>query len=132
MLATTASQTHSRRIIKALSVIMLNTSFDKKEFLDFFNLLCQDKKSAKEKYIEHCEKNHHPCELINTNSKIDKINSISTMIELGEIKIQNKYKGVPKEKQRMFELITLFAKTSAIVPVLVISRTTSAPCISDK
>ena len=102
------------RIIKALSIIMINTSFDHGDFINFLNKLCEDKKCAKEKYIEICRKNHLSCELIGLDEDSCTHKSVNSLINIGEIKIQNKYRGTTEEKQRLFELITLFAKTSAI------------------
>ena len=101
-------------IIKALSIIMLNTSFDHNDFINFLNKLCDDKKCAKEKYIEICRKSHLPCEIIELDEDSCAQKNVNSLINIGEIKIQNKYRGTTGEKQRLFELITLFAKTSAI------------------
>ncbi len=103
------------RLIKGLSIIMVNTSFDKEDFINFLETLCADKKSAKERYMAHCRANHLSCELIDSDYDISKIKSINEMIEIGETKMQNKYRGVSPDKARLFELITVFAKTSAII-----------------
>ena len=101
-------------LIKGLSIIMINTSFDKDDLVNFLLTLCQDKKNAKEKYISICKENRQPCELINSDFDLCEHCKLSSMIKIGEDKLQNKYRGVTQEKQRLFELITLFAKTSAI------------------
>ena len=102
-------------LIKGLSIIMINTSFDKDDFMSFLEQLCKDKNAAKEKYISICKENHQPCELIDSHFDFCKNSQLNTIIKAGEVKLQNKYRGVNNEKQRLFELITLFAKTSAIV-----------------
>ncbi len=105
-------------IIKALSIIMVNTSFDKDDFTNFLIQLHQDKISAKQKYITTCKQNHQPCELIDSDFDFCENTELNTMIKIGEVKLQNKYKGVDNEKQRLLELITIFAKTSSIVLTL--------------
>ena len=102
-------------VIKGLSIVMINTSFDKDDFINFYSKLCQDKNTAKERYINICKQNHQPCELINTDTNFNSNCSLNAMIKFGEIKLQNKYRGVNNEKQRLLELITIFAKTSSIV-----------------
>ena len=104
-----------QNLIKGLSIIMLNTSFDKDDFANFLKQLCTDKKSAKEKYIKTCKENHQPCELIDSDFDFCEKMTLSSMIKIGETKLQNKYCGVSNEKKRLLELITIFAKTSAIV-----------------
>ncbi len=103
------------RLIKGLSVIMINTSFDKEDFLHFLEALCCDKKSVKERYVNFCKANHVSCELIDYDYDTCENKSINSMIKIGEAKMQNKYKGISIEKQRLFELITVFAKTSSII-----------------
>ena len=95
-------------LIKGLSIIMINTSFDKDDLVNFLLTLCQDKKNAKEKYISICKENRQPCELINSDFDLCEHCKLSSMIKIGENKLQNKYRGVTQEKQRLFELITLF------------------------
>ncbi len=103
------------RIIKGLSIIMINTSFDKEDFLNFLSILCNDKNSAKERYKKFCHKNHISCELIECEHETCDGKSVNTLIKIGELRMQNKYRGISKEKQRLFELINAFAKTSSIV-----------------
>ncbi len=102
-------------LIKGLSIIMLNTSFDKDDFVNFLKQLCQDKKTVKQRYVDTCKQNHQSCELIDTDFDFCENSNLNAMIKIGEEKLQNKYRGVNNEKQRLLELITIFAKTSAIV-----------------
>lgn len=102
-------------IIKGLSIVMINTSFDRHDLLNFLALICRDKNNAKEKYISICRKNHQPCELIDSDFNMCNQTDLNSIIKAGEAGLQNKYKGVTREKQRLFELITLFAKTSSII-----------------
>ena len=102
-------------IIKGLSIVMLNTSFDKDDFMCFLAQLCKDKNATKERYMNICKQNRQPCELINTDEDFCEKSNLSAMIKIGEEKLQNKYRGVNNEKQRLLELITIFAKTSSII-----------------
>ena len=102
-------------LARALSIIMINTSFNKEEFKNYLKKLCQDKQKIKDKYVEYCKYNHVTCELIGLGYDLCEDATLSDMTKQGEFKMQNKYKNIPIERQRLLELITLFSKTTAIV-----------------
>lgn len=104
----------SADIIRGLSVIMLNTSFNREDYKSFLNLQSTNKKETKERYIKHCKDFHLLCETLDFEGEDLCEKTINQLTEIGEFKSQNKYKGVTLEKQRLFELITLFAKTTSI------------------
>lgn len=102
------------KITKALSIVMINTSFDQKDFLNFLNELIEAKNKAKEIYKNYCKKLRINCELIDFEEENYTQKTISELIKIGEEKIQNKYNGVCEKNKRLFELITFASKTASI------------------
>ena len=100
--------------IEGLSIFLINTSYNQENYLKFLNELYLTKKEIKEKYINYCNSNDFPCETINTNFELEKNTTISQLINYTQINLANKQKNIDKTKQRLFELITLFARLSAI------------------
>ncbi len=96
--------------IESLSIFLINTSFNHQKYLSLIVELNELKNQIKEKYLLYCAQKDFPCEIINTNVQIDKKTTISELINAA----QNKQKNLDKIKQRLFELITIFAKLSAI------------------
>jgi len=100
--------------IEALSLFLINTSINKTKYLNLINNLNNLKNEIKEKYISYCKSQELPCEIINTNLEINQNTTINELIKIAEINSINKQKITDKTKQRLFELITIFAKLSAI------------------
>ncbi len=101
-------------LIEVLSIFLINTSFNQKKYLDLFKKLNLYKNKIKEKYIEYCSKNQLPCEVINNNFEIKDNTTINELIEFSQNNIVNRQKNCDKKKFRLFELITIFARLSAI------------------
>lgn len=102
------------KIIESLSIFLINTSFNKTKYLNLIKELSLLKESVKKKYEEHCSTYQFPCEIINSNLKIDNNTSLSDLVEIAQNYIVNKQKNNNQNKQHMFDLITLLAKLSAI------------------
>lgn len=102
--------------ISALSIFLINTSFNKKKYLNLVKELNLIKIQAKEKYISHCKEKNIPCEMINNEFELKDNNlQISQLIKHAEFLNINKQKNCEKQRLRLFELIALFAKLCAIV-----------------
>ena len=100
--------------INGLSIFLINTSYNQENYLKFLNELYETKNNIKEKYINYCKDNKFPCEIINTNFTLKKNTTISDLINYAQNNFINKQKNIDKKKQRLFELITLFARLCAI------------------
>ena len=100
--------------IEGLSIFLINTSYNQNNYLNFLNNLHSTKNRVKNCYINYCMENDFPCETIETSFSLEKNTSISQLINYAQNNIANKQKNVDKSKQRLFELITLFAKLCAI------------------
>lgn len=96
--------------IEALSIFLINTSFNKEKYLNLIKRLYFLKVKIKEKYTDYCKTRELPCEIINSNLKIGNETTISELIQYA----QNKQKTPDITKQRLFELITISAKLCAI------------------
>ena len=100
--------------IEILSIFLINTNYNKKKYLNLFEELNSKKLEIKTKYLEHCSKNKFPCEIINSENNIEITSNITKLIKQSELNITNKQKNADKTKQRLFELITIYAKLCAI------------------
>lgn len=96
--------------IEALSIFLINTSFNKEKYLNLVKRLYYLKIKIKEKYLSYCTQRELPCEIINTNLEITDKTTLSELIKYFEAK----QKTLDAAKQRLFELITLIAKLAAI------------------
>lgn len=96
--------------VEALSIFLINTSFNKEKYLNLVKRLQYLKVKIKEKYLSYCSERELPCEIINTNLEIDEKTTISDLIKYFE----SRQKSSDIIKQRLFELITLLAKLAAI------------------
>lgn len=103
-----------QKMIEALSIFIVNTSFNKVKYLNLLKELALIKKEIKERYIQYCSLYQFPCEMINSGLEINDKTTISDLIETAQNSIINKQKSCNKDKQHMFDLIALFAKLSAI------------------
>lgn len=99
---------------QTLSVFMLNTNFSKSDYLELLNKLYSSKIDVKEKYLAYCSKFQIPCEVINSEFVISKNTDLSQLIEHSQNAIEKKQRNYDKNKQNLFDLITIFAKLSAI------------------
>lgn len=102
------------KIIEALSIFLVNTSFNRVKYLNLLKELYSQKKEIKERYLQYCSLYQLPCEIINSGLEIDNNTTVSDLIENAQSSIINKQKNCNKDKQNMFDLIALFAKLSAI------------------
>ena len=100
--------------IDGLSIFLINTSYSQNNYLEFLNDLHETKLRIKEKYIDFCKENEFPCELLKPNFSLKKETTISQLINFAQNNFINKQKNINKTKQRLFELITLFARLCAI------------------
>lgn len=95
---------------EALSIFLINTSFNKEKYLNLVKRLNYLKTKIKEKYLSYCAERELPCEIINTNLEINDSTTITGLINYFE----GKQKSSDLSKQRLFELITLMAKLAAV------------------
>lgn len=99
--------------IEGLSIFLINTNFNKANYLSLIQKLYDTKNKVKEKYTNYCNENHVPCEIIDSRIEIKKNSTISELIELSQTYIQNR-QIQDNIKLGLFELITLFSRISAI------------------
>ena len=100
--------------IDGLSIFLINTSYNQKNYLNFIQKLNETKNRVKKTYSEHCKSNNLPSELINSNFNFDKNMTISELINYSQNSLTNYQKNTDKKKERLFELITLFSRLCAI------------------
>ena len=100
--------------IDGLSIFLINTSYNQKNYLDFIQKLNEAKNRVKKIYSQYCELNNFPSELINSNFNFDKNMTISELINYSQNSLTNYQKNTDKTKQRLFEIITLFSRLCAI------------------
>lgn len=100
--------------LKGLSIFLINTSYNQKKYLDFIYDIYSAKCEIKERYKKHCKENEFPCEIIDSNFQLNKNTTISELIKYAQNNIAIKEKHVDKTKQRLYELITIFARLCAI------------------
>ena len=100
--------------IDALSIFLINTSYNQENYLNFLKNLNDTKNRVKTNYISHCEENKVPCEIIKSCFNFDSSMSISDLINFAQNNFTNKQKNPDKIKLRLFELITLFSRLCAI------------------
>ncbi len=101
-------------VIETLSTFLINTNFNQSKYLNLIIKLHNIKEETKDKYINYCSVHKFPCEVINTDFKINEKTTISELINYSQNTIMNKQKDCDRKKQRLFELITLQAKLCAI------------------
>ncbi len=101
--------------ISALSIFLINTSFNKKKYLSLIKELNLIKIQAKEKYISHCKNSNIPCETMNNEFEIKNNVQLSQLIKHAEFLSINKQKNCKKQKLYLFEFIAFFAKLCAII-----------------
>ena len=101
--------------IQALSLFLINTSLNENKYLKIIKNLDKTKKHLKQEYEKYCLDSELPCEILKTNIKIDENITITQLIEYAQINSTNKLKILDKSKQSLFELISLFAKLSAVL-----------------
>ncbi|MBQ4646432.1 MAG: hypothetical protein IJB79_03700 [Candidatus Gastranaerophilales bacterium] len=107
-------QEASNIALDGLSIFLINTSYNQNNYLDFVKNLYLNKKRVKEKYIDYCEKNSLPCELIKNSFEFQEKQTISELIEYAQNNFINIQKNTDKTKLRLYELITLFSRLCAI------------------
>lgn len=100
--------------IDGLSIFLINTSYNQKDYLEIVQKLNEAKNRVKKKYGEHCKLNNFPTESINSNFNFDKNMTISELINCSQNSFVNYQKNVDKTKQRLFEVVTLFSRLCAI------------------
>ncbi|MBR2068477.1 MAG: hypothetical protein IJ877_01820 [Candidatus Gastranaerophilales bacterium] len=104
-----------KECLEKLSLFLINTSLNEKKYLDVINKINKVKNELKNRYIKYCANNELPCEILKTNIEISEKTTITQIVELAQINSINKSKASDKSKQSLFELITLFAKLSAVI-----------------
>ncbi|MBQ8636213.1 hypothetical protein IJ425_08695 [bacterium] len=100
--------------LNGLSIFLINTSYNQENYLKFLDELYNTKVRVKDEYLKFCHDNEFPSETINTGFKLEKNTKISQLINYAQNNFVNQQKNIDKTKQRLFELITLFARLCAI------------------
>lgn len=103
------------KCLEALSLFLINTSLNEKKYLKIVQNINKIKNDLKEQYVQYCNNNDLPCEVLSANIKINEKTTINQLIEYAQANLVNKSKAVDKSKQSLFELITLFSKLSASI-----------------
>ena len=109
------SKKAQEQCIKALSLFLINTSLNEKKYLKIVKELDSIKKELKTQYVQYCNDNEVPCEILKSNIILNEAITITQLIELSQNNLANKLKAIDKSKQGLYELITLFAKLSAAI-----------------
>ena len=101
--------------VKALTITLINTSFNEKEYLGVLENLIKNKKEAKKSYLHMCKNNPMSCEVVNFPDDVDlsKKDSIAKLIKEGEKYLTLRAKGISTEKNGLLKLIILVTRTSA-------------------
>ena len=100
--------------IEALSVFLINTNFNKKNYLNYLGKIYNSKKEVKEKYLKFCQNYQYPSETINSNFEMDNKTTISKLIEHAQNNMAKKEKVKDKSKEYLFSLITIFSKLACV------------------
>lgn len=100
-------------LIESLSIVLINTNFNKTKYLNLIKKLCETKADVKNKYINYCSINNLPIENITSAFDLKSNVTISSLIELAQAKIENSTHQ-DKDKQGLFDLITLFSRLASI------------------
>ena len=101
-------------LVEILSVFMINASFNHKKYFSLVLKLDSLRKSAKDKYLDYCKNSNIPYETIDNNFEISENTTLSELIEYSEKCNLTKNKVLNREKQRLFELVTLMVRLSSI------------------
>ncbi len=101
--------------LEALSLFLINTSLNQKKYLHVINTLDKTKRHLKRQYVKYCQDSEQPYEILKTSFEINEKTTITQLIEFAQTNSINKAKAIDKSKQSLFELITLFAKLSAVI-----------------
>ena len=101
--------------IQTLSLFLINTSLNEKKYLKIIKELDTIKQKLKKEYEKYCFDSELPCEILKTCIKINENTTITQLIEYAQTNSTNKIKILDKSKQSLYELITLFAKLSAVL-----------------
>ena len=100
--------------IEALSVFLINTNFNKKNYLNYLGKIYNSKKEVKEKYLKFCQNYQYPSETINSNFEMNDKTTISKLIEHAQNNMAKKEKVKDKSKEYLFSLITIFSKLACV------------------
>ena len=101
------------KTVEALTIFMINTSLNHAKYLKLVFELDTLKHEIKEKYSNYCKTNDMPCEIIASRFTLNQNTTTSELIEFAQNNLVNK-QNIDKAKQNLFEMVTLFAKLSAI------------------
>lgn len=101
-------------IVEVLSIHLINTSFSENDYLKIIKKLHLYKNEIKEKYLEYCKQKRFPCEIINTDFKLDNLTTLSELIKFSQENITNRKKDNDREKMSLFELISTYTRLCAI------------------
>ena len=80
--------------INGLSIFLINTSYNQKNYLDFLKELHQTKTRVKENYINFCKENDFPQEIISSGFSFEKNDTISKLINYAQNNFNNKQKNL--------------------------------------
>ena len=100
--------------IEALSLFLVNTSFNQTKYLNLIAKLYSIKMSVKQKYKNCCDEQELPCEIIKSSFEITPQTTIAQLIEYAENNAINKQKAIDKTKQKLYELVSLFSKLASV------------------
>lgn len=101
--------------VKALTITLVNTNFNEREYLKVFENLVENKKEAKKSYLHMCKNNPMGCEVVNfpPETHFSKKDNIGKLIKEGQKYLTLRAKGISAEKNGLLKLIVLITKTSA-------------------
>ena len=100
--------------LDGLSVFLINTSFNEEKYLIFLKKLNETSKKIKEIYLNYCKNHDFPNETIDNNFSYEDNFTISQLINYSQMNLMNKQRNLDRTKQRLFELITIFARLCAV------------------
>ena len=100
--------------IDCLSIFLINTNYNQKQYLKLLNKIHLEKQEVKKKYIDFCAQKQYPCEILNTEFCFNESFSINQLIEKFEEMTSLKQKNEDNSKLKLFELIKIYCRICAI------------------
>lgn len=103
-----------QKAVRALSVILINTSFRLEDYKHLLYSLEADKFEVREKYLAASKEKSIKYELVENAFKLPDKPSRTNLLQLGEAISAQKRKEYEPKKLDLIELIAFFAKTTSI------------------
>ncbi len=103
-----------QKAVRALSVILINTSFKLEDYKELLYSLEADKFEVREKYLSVSKEKGIKYELVENAFKLPEKATRTSLLRLGEAIVSQKRKEYEPKKLDLIELIAFFAQTTSI------------------